>query len=100
MRKRSKSGWHTRHSLPLGIDIDRWLAKVKTPWDAHSNADDGKMDAETDQALAASPAVNRRDRSDTGSRARGWRPCLTGLPATTEIRTVRTAKKEAFAQAL
>ncbi|MDM9625569.1 GMC family oxidoreductase [Rhizobium sp. S152] len=34
-------------SLPLGIDIDRWLAKAKTPWDAHPNSDDGKMDAET-----------------------------------------------------
>jgi choline dehydrogenase-like flavoprotein len=34
-------------SLPLGIDIERWLSKGKTPWDAHPNADDGKMDAET-----------------------------------------------------
>jgi choline dehydrogenase-like flavoprotein len=34
-------------SLPLGIDLKRWLAKAKTPWDAHPNADDGKMDAET-----------------------------------------------------
>ncbi|KRB62181.1 GMC family oxidoreductase [Rhizobium sp. Root708] len=34
-------------SLPLGIDIDRWLAKAKTPWDAHPNSQDGKMDAET-----------------------------------------------------
>jgi len=34
-------------SLPLGIDIERWLNKAKTPWDAHPNADDGKMDAET-----------------------------------------------------
>ncbi|WP_160005953.1 FAD-dependent oxidoreductase [Rhizobium sp. 18055] len=34
-------------SLPLGVDIDRWLAKARTPWDAHPNSDDGKMDAET-----------------------------------------------------
>ncbi|MCD7109608.1 GMC family oxidoreductase [Rhizobium sp. DKSPLA3] len=34
-------------SLPLGVDIDRWLAKGRTPWDAHPNADDGKMDAES-----------------------------------------------------
>jgi choline dehydrogenase-like flavoprotein len=39
-------------SLPLGVDIDRWLAKAKTPWDAHPNSDDGKSDAET-MALAA-----------------------------------------------
>ncbi|MDM9623097.1 GMC family oxidoreductase [Rhizobium sp. S96] len=34
-------------SLPLGIDIDAWLAKAQTPWDAHPNSNDGKMDAET-----------------------------------------------------
>ncbi|MEO7222622.1 MAG: GMC family oxidoreductase, partial [Devosia sp.] len=34
-------------SLPLGVDIDRWLKKAKTPWDAHPNSNDGKMDAET-----------------------------------------------------
>jgi choline dehydrogenase-like flavoprotein len=39
-------------SLPLGVDIDRWLAKAKTPWDAHPNSDDGKSDAES-MALAA-----------------------------------------------
>lgn len=39
-------------SLPLGVDIDRWLARAKTPWDAHPNSDDGKSDAET-MALAA-----------------------------------------------
>jgi choline dehydrogenase-like flavoprotein len=39
-------------SLPLGVDIERWLAKAKTPWDAHPNSDDGKSDAET-MALAA-----------------------------------------------
>jgi choline dehydrogenase-like flavoprotein len=38
-------------SLPLGVDIDRWLAKAKTPWDAHPNSDDGKSDAES-MALA------------------------------------------------
>jgi len=41
-----KKGLHPA-SLPLGIDIDRWLAKGKTPWDAHPNSKDGKMDAET-----------------------------------------------------
>lgn len=35
------------YSLPLGIDIERWLAKGRTPWDAHPNSDDGKFDAET-----------------------------------------------------
>lgn len=40
------------YSLPLGVDIERWLAKGKTPWDAHPNSFDGKLDAET-AALAA-----------------------------------------------
>jgi choline dehydrogenase-like flavoprotein len=40
------SGMHT-FSLPLGVDIDRWLKKARTPWDAHPNNFDGKMDAET-----------------------------------------------------
>ena len=34
-------------SLPLGVDIQRWLAKGQTPWDAFPNTCGGKMDAET-----------------------------------------------------
>jgi len=41
-----RNGLHP-YSLPLGVDIDKWLAKAKTPWDAHPNSFDGKMDAET-----------------------------------------------------
>lgn len=44
--KLRQNGLHP-YSLPLGIDIDRWLAKAKTPWDAHPNCNDGKMDAES-----------------------------------------------------
>ena len=44
--KLKASGMHP-YSLPLGVDIDRWLAKARTPWDAHPNSNDGKMDAET-----------------------------------------------------
>ena len=40
------NGLHT-YSLPLGVDIEKWLAKARTPWDAHPNSFDGKMDAET-----------------------------------------------------
>jgi choline dehydrogenase-like flavoprotein len=47
VRQRLTSKGLHPYSLPLGIDIDRWLAKGKTPWDAHPHADDGKMDAET-----------------------------------------------------
>jgi choline dehydrogenase-like flavoprotein len=34
-------------SLPLGVDIERWLAKGQTPWDAFPDTCGGKMDAET-----------------------------------------------------
>ena len=34
-------------NLPLGVDIDRWLAFGQTPWDAHPDTCGGKMDAET-----------------------------------------------------
>jgi choline dehydrogenase-like flavoprotein len=44
-------------SLPLGVDIDRWLARGRTPWDAFPDTGAGKMDAETcgvETALASS----------------------------------------------
>lgn len=47
VRKRMKRNGLHPYSLPLGIDIEQWLAKAKTPWDAHPNGFDGKMDAET-----------------------------------------------------
>lgn len=34
-------------SLPLGVDIDRWLQRAATPWDAFPDTRSGKMDAET-----------------------------------------------------
>lgn len=33
--------------LPLGLDLDAWLARGATPWDAFPNTGCGKMDAET-----------------------------------------------------
>src|SRR5271165_7510431 len=33
--------------LPLGVDIEKWLARAKTPWDAFPDTGTGKMDAET-----------------------------------------------------
>ena len=34
-------------SLPLGVDLERWLGHGATPWDAFPDARSGKMDAET-----------------------------------------------------
>jgi len=42
----AKAGLHP-FSLPLGVDIERWLGHAKTPWDAFPDARSGKMDAET-----------------------------------------------------
>jgi choline dehydrogenase-like flavoprotein len=47
VRARLRANGIHPYSLPLGVDIDKWLAKAKTPWDAHPNSFDGKMDAET-----------------------------------------------------
>jgi choline dehydrogenase-like flavoprotein len=40
-------------SLPLGVDIDQWLAGGRTPWDAFPNTGAGKMDAESAPLAAA-----------------------------------------------
>lgn len=55
LRKRlARVGLHPA-SLPLGVDIDAWLAGGQTTWDAYPNTTGGKMDAESigiSQALA------------------------------------------------
>ncbi|WP_284263310.1 FAD-dependent oxidoreductase [Roseicyclus amphidinii] len=33
--------------LPLAVDLDRWLARAATPWDAFPDTTGGKLDAET-----------------------------------------------------
>jgi choline dehydrogenase-like flavoprotein len=33
--------------LPLALDLDRWLARAPTPWDAFPDTTGGKLDAET-----------------------------------------------------
>ena len=51
-------------SLPLGVDIDQWLAGGQTGWDAFPNTTGGKMDAETvglAQALAYPNVTLRTD---------------------------------------
>jgi len=46
-------GYHP-FSLPLAVDIRRWLARSATPWDGFPDTDSGKMDA---QAAALNPAL-------------------------------------------
>ena len=40
-------------TLPLGVDIDRWLASGQTTWDAYPDTCGGKMDAQTCGLAAA-----------------------------------------------
>lgn len=47
LRQRLKNVGLTPASLPLGVDIDRWLVAGQDPWDAHPDTCGGKMDAET-----------------------------------------------------
>jgi choline dehydrogenase-like flavoprotein len=47
VRERLKRAGMHPFSLPLGVDIDRWLARARTPWDAFPDTHSGKMDAET-----------------------------------------------------
>jgi choline dehydrogenase-like flavoprotein len=65
-------------SLPLGVDIETWLARGQTPWDAFPDAHTGKMDAETCGLAAALKHENVT--LTTGARvirletdAAGWR---------------------------
>jgi len=47
LRKRlAAAGLHPAH-LPLGVDLDRWLARAATPWDAFPDTTGGKLDAES-----------------------------------------------------
>ncbi len=50
----------TPTSLPLGVDLERWLAGGRTPWDAYPNTGRGKMDAETAALQSAMQSPNVR----------------------------------------
>ena len=49
-------------SLPLGVDVDVWIKRAPTPWDAFPDTHTGKMDAETCglAAALANPNVTLR----------------------------------------
>ncbi len=58
-------------ALPLGIDVDAWLKRAATPWDAYPDARSGKMDAETCGLASALSHANVTLR--TGAQARRLR---------------------------
>ncbi|MEM8665081.1 MAG: GMC family oxidoreductase, partial [Pseudomonadota bacterium] len=45
--KRLASAGLSPAHLPLGVDVDAWLAGGRTGWDAHPNTGEGKKDAES-----------------------------------------------------
>ncbi|MEM7256103.1 MAG: GMC family oxidoreductase, partial [Pseudomonadota bacterium] len=47
LRRRLRGAGLTPSSLPLGVDIDKWLDGGQTTWDAYPDTCGGKMDAET-----------------------------------------------------
>ena len=53
VRERLKVAGLSPASLPLSVDIDRWLAGGATPWDAYPDTRSGKEDAETGPLAAA-----------------------------------------------
>src|ERR1700720_2107039 len=53
-------------SLPLAVDVDRWLQQAPTPWDAFPDTHSGKFDAET--APLASTFIPSMNLSNTPER--------------------------------
>ena len=57
-REKLKSAGLNPASLPLGVDIERWLKGGRTPWDAFPDTRSGKMDAESCPLALALASAN------------------------------------------
>jgi choline dehydrogenase-like flavoprotein len=78
--------------LPLGIDVEKWLARAKTPWDAFPDTGTGKMDAEScglskalayeNVALRENAHVDRLLLSASGKNVTGVEATIAGGSAT------------------
>ncbi|MFT6121182.1 MAG: choline dehydrogenase-like flavoprotein, partial [Yoonia sp.] len=79
-------------SLPLGVDIDQWLSRAKTPWDAYPNTGQGKLDAESGglAAALAYPNVTLQTKAKVMKLATGVDGLVTGV--TLESGTTISAK--------
>lgn len=89
LRARLKRAGLSPSRVPLGVDIERWLAAGQTTWDAYPNTCGGKMDAETCGLAAALEHENvtlrtgcRVARLDVGASGN-----VTGLRIETESRS-------------
>lgn len=67
LRERLKKVGLNPSTVPLGVDIERWLAGGQTTWDAYPNTCGAKMDAETCGLAAA--LAHERVSLRTGARA-------------------------------
>ncbi len=65
LRRRLTAAGLVPASLPLGVDIERWLGAGRTTWDAFPDTCGGKMDAETIglKEVAKFPNVELRTRT-------------------------------------
>ncbi|WP_439618263.1 GMC oxidoreductase [Shinella sp.] len=76
-RRLEKAGIHPS-ALPLSIDIEAWLKRAKTGWDAFPNTGSGKIDAEVgplasalahpNVSLLTGASVTRLETDETGRR--------------------------------
>lgn len=97
IKNRLKANGYHPFALPLGVDIDRWMAKSKVPWDGHVNSDDGKMDAES---CALADALKHPNVSlQTGSRVTKLETDASGKTIT-RIHYVRAGSQETLAPGL
>ncbi|MBY4893802.1 GMC family oxidoreductase [Rhodobacteraceae bacterium N5(2021)] len=48
----TKAGLHPS-PLPLAVDLERWLSRAQTPWDAFPDTNGGKLDAESAALVTA-----------------------------------------------
>ncbi len=101
VRERMKRVGLSPFPLPLGVDIEKWLARGKTPWDAFPDTGAGKMDAEScalSKALAhgnvelcENARVERLILSPDGKRVTGVEASIAGERQTISARIVIVA---------
>jgi len=78
-RRLRRAGLHPS-PLPLALDLDRWLARAATPWDAFPDTTGGKLDAETAALALALTYPNVRLRTGvTVQRIEAEGDTITGL---------------------
>ncbi len=78
--------------LPLGVDLDRWLSRARTPWDAFPDTNGGKMDAESGglKAALAHDNVKLRTKARVVRLKTGKKNCIAGVElATGEVLSAR-----------